>query len=88
MSCSGNPSNCSFCGTTETNCAKVEVNGCTTNPKECAVCQGNGCVAKECTGNTATCHACQEGHYTTCRKAQIKASESEGIEPARPAPIA
>ncbi|WVQ96521.1 hypothetical protein IAU59_003626 [Kwoniella sp. CBS 9459] len=86
MSCSGNPKNCSFCGDATADCAKVEVNGCTTNPKECTVCQGNGCVAKECTGNTATCHACQEGHYTSCRKAQITASE--GIEPARPAPIA
>ncbi|KAK8858762.1 hypothetical protein IAR55_002991 [Kwoniella newhampshirensis] len=86
MSCTGNPSSCSFCGNSSVDCAKVEVNGCTTNPKECTVCEGKGCVAMECTGNTSTCNACKGGNFTTCRKAQLSASE--GVEPARPAPVA
>ncbi|WVO24975.1 hypothetical protein I312_106499 [Cryptococcus bacillisporus CA1280] len=87
MTCSGNPSNCDFCGKTQVDCAKSEVHGCTTEPSNCSVCEGKGCVALECTGNTNTCPSCK-GTFTSCRKAQFS-DAAEGIEPARrPAPTA
>ncbi|WVQ85062.1 hypothetical protein IAT38_007226 [Cryptococcus sp. DSM 104549] len=82
MSCSGNPSNCSFCGNVDSECAKSSVTGCTAKPTDCEVCQGKGCIAVECTGNTSTCNACKDGAFTSCRKAQVSATE--GIETARP----
>ncbi|RXK40325.1 hypothetical protein M231_02439 [Tremella mesenterica] len=33
--CSGDPKNCSFCGSTPVDCAKHEVTGCTANPTQC-----------------------------------------------------
>ncbi|KAL7420759.1 hypothetical protein Q5752_004711 [Cryptotrichosporon argae] len=80
-SCSGDPSNCSFCGSSKADCAKDAVSGCSANPASCTVCNG-ACVATECTGNVATCKACSAGHFSTCRKAAVSASE--GVEPARP----
>ncbi|KAL1413136.1 hypothetical protein Q8F55_000885 [Vanrija albida] len=83
-SCTGNPSDCGFCGAAPAShdaCAKTEVSGCAANPSSCAVCQGNGCLATECTGNAATCKACSAGQYTSCRRAALSATE--GID--RPA---
>ncbi|ODN93430.1 hypothetical protein L198_05295 [Cryptococcus wingfieldii CBS 7118] len=85
-SCSGNPTNCGFCGTTQADCAKTEVQGCTTKSADCTVCNGHGCAAVQCTGNTATCPTCKDS-FSSCRKVQFSATE--GIEPARrPAPSA
>ncbi|RSH88517.1 uncharacterized protein EHS24_001062 [Apiotrichum porosum] len=82
-SCSGNPSNCGFCGvqSTEHGCAKTDVAGCAANPSQCTACQGNGCLATECTGNPGTCKACTAGHFSSCRKAELSATE--GIERVR-----
>ncbi|EIW67732.1 hypothetical protein TREMEDRAFT_57526 [Tremella mesenterica DSM 1558] len=75
--CSGDPKNCSFCGSTPVDCAKHEVTGCTANPTQCTVCEGKGCVAVECTGNVDSCPACK-GNFSSCRKQQFSATE--GVE--------
>ncbi|ORY30555.1 hypothetical protein BCR39DRAFT_558547 [Naematelia encephala] len=80
--CSGDPSNCGFCGSTHADCAKTEVSGCSANPGDCAVCKGVGCVAMECTGDVKTCKACK-GNFQSCRKAEVTATE--GIERSRAA---
>ncbi|ORX37239.1 hypothetical protein BD324DRAFT_625383 [Kockovaella imperatae] len=78
MSCSGDPSNCSFCGD-NSNCAKDEVTGCSTDTQHCTVCNGKGCVAKACTGDIKTCSVCM-GNFSSCRKAEVSATE--GVEKA------
>ncbi|GMK57309.1 hypothetical protein CspeluHIS016_0401430 [Cutaneotrichosporon spelunceum] len=79
--CTGNPEACGFCTgapAAHDHCAKDEVRGCAADPKHCTACEGAGCLATECTGIASTCKACQAGHFKSCRRKVVNATE--GIE--------